>query len=578
MSGQHQLTEELGPTRVVVDLALAQLAGGHVMRRLWQRDRRLWATEEPADKDHLRWLDIPERDSAALGALTTLAREARAAGYRRALVMGVGGAVLAPALYRCAFDVPEGFLDLAIVDTTHPATVGSLTASVDPEQTLFIAAAPSGAAVETLALLKHFFGHASARLGGSHVGEHFVTVTDPGSPLAEIAEDWSFRAAILVVGDDANLCTALTPYGLLPAALMGHDVDRLLDRAREMAGWCGPDVPVEDNPASRLGVILAELARAGRDKLTLLVSNEALGQCFGDWLEQLVSGRTGKDGRGILPVVGEPLGLPSEYGPDRLFVCLDCDESKDLDLEALKDSGHPLVRLRLRDRFDLGGQVVLWDLATAVACHRLQVDPVDRPDEAPSAEASRRIIDVFKESGELALPTPALSDGVLTIFGDVTAETPLEAFKDFLARIRPPEYLAIMAYLAPDEATTELLEAFRDKLRLELGVAVTTSFGPRCLHTTGQLHKGDGGHGRFLLITADDPQDVKVPDEMGFQQGVVSFSTLTRALAVGDHQALREGGRKALRIHLGEEVVTGLTALTRAYDPRRTSSFPPAAR
>lgn len=580
MTNPHPLTEELGPMRAAVDLALARLAGNHVIERLWNRDHSVWKPFPLGIADRLGWLDIADRMVAEVGAYEALTQEVLAAGYERVILLGMGGSSVTAEFYRRTFGVREGFLDLDVIDVTDGSTIREWSSGIDPKRSLWLVATKSGETVETLSLLKYFFGQVSAKLGEARAGEHFIALTDRGTVLAELAADWGFRRTIFGDPDVGGPYSALSPYGLVPAALLGLDLGSLLSRARDMAALCGPEVVVEENPGARLGVIMGELARAGRDKLTLLVSKEELGQSFGDWVEQLVAVSTGKEGRGILPVVGEPITQPSVYGPDRFFVCLNCGDETHLEgeLEALSASGHPLIQITLRDPYDLGGQLFLWQLATAVASHQLQVNPFDQPDVESSKDAARQMVEAFKAKGERPQQPQVLADGVFTIYGDVKAPTPLEAYKAFLYRIRPPEYLAIQAFLQPSEAVTELLALLRTRLRDELGVAVTIGYGPRFLHTTGQLHKGDAGHGRFLQLRAgngEEAAEVLIPDEMGFQQGVVSFGVLEVAQAMGDLDALSMARRKAIGVHLGSDVVKGLSALIHAFDAHRTSSIPP---
>lgn len=583
MTDTLPIIEELGPMRAAVDLALARLAGNHVIERLWNRDHSVWNPSTLGIENRLGWLDVADRMVAEVGAYKALTQEILAAGYDRILLVGMGGPSIAAEFYRRTFGVREGCLHLDVVDAIEGSAIREWTDVIDPERSLWLVATKSGETVETLSLLKYFYGQVSAQLGEARAGEHFVAMTDPGTPLSELAKDWNFRRTIYGDADVGDPYSALSPYGLVPAALIGVDLECLLSRARDMAAACGPEVAVEENPGARLGVIMGELARAGRDKMTLLVSKEELGQSFGDWVEQLVAVSTGKEGRGILPVVGEPIAPPSAYGPDRFFVCLNCDDDRrfEAELEALVESGHPLAQITLHDPYDLGGQLFLWQFATAVASHQLQVNPFDQPDVEESKAAARTMVEAFKSKGERPHQSPVLSDGVFTVYGDAQAPTPLEAYKAFLYRIRPPEYLAIQAFLPPNAATTEGLTSLRTQLRDELGVAVTVGYGPRYLHSTGQLHKGDGGHGRFLQFSADGDSEVvevgeiPIPDEMGFQQGVVSFGVLEAAQAMGDLETLRSSDRKALGVHLGPDVVKGLAVLLHAFDAHRTSSIPP---
>jgi transaldolase / glucose-6-phosphate isomerase len=580
-----KLTTELGPMRATADVALAHIAGCNAIRRIWQHDHTAWKPTGAEIVNRLGWLDVARRMRTEVGRFVDLAAEVHAAGYTHVLLLGMGGSSLAPELFAKTFGSSaaagqQPSLDLSVVDTTDPDAVLSLAEAADPARALWVVSTKSGGTVETFSLMRYFFARASAALGQAGAGEHFVAITDPGSALDELAATWRFRA---VLHGDPNIggrYSALSPFGLVPAALVGVDLERLLASADEMATLCGPDTPVDENPAARLGVVMAELARAGRDKLTLVFPRGGLHTSFGDWVEQLVAESTGKEGKGILPVVGEPLASPSRYGHDRLFVCFDlegrADPLVDQQLATLAAARHPVVRVRLDDLYDLGGQLFLWELATAVAGHCLQINPFDQPNVESAKVVARKVVAAFKETGTLPQPSPSLRAGGLAVYGDVPGSSAADALVAFLDRIRPPEYLSIHAYLPPSEATSAALAALRTRLRDNLGVAVTVGYGPRFLHSTGQLHKGDAGRGRFLQLTADAVRNATIPDEMGSPEGggSLSFGVLELAQALGDRQALLDADRKVLRVHLGRDIEGGLALLARPFDPR-PSIIPP---
>jgi glucose-6-phosphate isomerase len=576
MTGALKYEEYLGSSSSIVDLALARLEGAKVMERLWRRDHEVWKPSPEGIANRLGWLDLPRQGPAELSPLVELARQVRAAGLDRAVLIGMGGSSLAPELFRKTFGVADGWLDLRVADTTDPDAVVALTGDCPPERTLYVAATKSGGTVETLSLLKHFWARACEALGAA-AGGHFVAITDPGSRLAALAEQHGFRATVLGIPEVGGRFSALSPFGLFPAALLGLDVERLIASACDMAERCGPSVLASDNPAARLGVTMAELARAGRDKLTLTVDDPGLGDSFCDWVEQLVAESTGKEGAGILPVVGEPFARPARYGSDRLFVCMGRAaeaEGARARRESLVAAGHAMVCLRFDDPYDLGGLIFVWELATAVAGHCLQVNPFDQPDVEAAKVAGRRAVAEFRERGALPAETPAVDDGALAVYGDVTADTPAGALHAFFDRARPPEYVGIQAYLPPDAEIAEALAELRWRLHAALGIAVTVGYGPRFLHSTGQLHKGDAGRGRFLQLTADPAHDVPIPDEMGDRAGALSFGVLEAAQALGDRHALVAAGRKVLRVHLGHDPVAGLMAVANFWDAPRISTIP----
>lgn len=557
-------TAQLGKEAAAIDEALTRLERERVIPRIWRRDHRVWSPEPAEISNRLAWLDVAERMAQTPKIFTELAEEVRIAGYDRALLLGMGGSSLAPEMFRLTFGVMPGFLDLSVIDTTDPAAVLAWAEAVDPARTLWLVASKSGGTVETLSQLKFFYRLAANALGPDRAGEHFVAITDPGSKLADLARQGRFRATVLGDPDIGGRFSALSPFGLAPAALLGLDLSQLLLSAREMAVACGPEVPARDNPAARLGLTLAELARRGRDKLTLVIPEAC--QSFGDWVEQLVAESTGKEGRGILPVVNEPLGPPSVYGDDRVFVqlCLPGDPAAGDVLESLARAGHPVIRLEMGDLSELSGQIFLWELATAVMGAVLGINPFDQPNVEAAKVAAREVVAAYHEAGALPDEPPALEQGDLKLYGQVGAADLDGAIAELLEGLRPPGYLAIQAFLPPSAETSAALEKLRVQLRDRRQIAVTVGYGPRFLHSTGQLHKGDAGRGRFLQLTADSPRDAGIPDGIEADGSSLSFGVLEAAQARGDRQALVDAGRPAICLHLGPDIAAGLDRLDRA--------------
>jgi hypothetical protein len=401
--------------------------------------------------------------------------------------------------------------------------------------------------VETLSFFNFFYNRVTETLGADQAGEHFITITDPGDKLVDLALRCHCRTNIVNDPNIGGRYSALSYFGLVPAALVGVDVPRLLDCALAMTSGCEPCVAAGDNAGAWLGAILGQLAKAGRDKVTFAIS-PALAS-FGDWVEQLIAESTGKEGKGILPVVGEPLGPPEVYGDDRLFVHLrlDGDETHDVALAALEAAGHPVVRLNLQDSYDLGKQFFLWEMATAVAGHRLSINPFDQPNVEAAKVLARQMVAEYTEKGTL----PSGESAPLTA----------EALNDFLAQAQPGDYITLQAYLQPTAETDAALATLRARLRDRFRLATTVGYGPRFLHSTGQLHKGDAGHGLFIQLTADDPHDVPIPNEAGSPASSITFGVLKAAQALGDRQALLEAGRRVIRFHLGDDIVDELKKL-----------------
>jgi transaldolase/glucose-6-phosphate isomerase len=553
----------LGPYQGIVEKAVVELRENRVMQRIWAQDHTVWKPEATEIAKRLGWLHSAEVMGDDVQRLRSLADAVRADGYTHALLLGMGGSSLAPEVFRKSFGVKEGYLDLAVLDSTDPGTVLSHTERLDPERTLFIVSTKSGTTVETLSLFKFFYTWASGALGARRAGEHFIAITDPGSPLADLAARYDFRATFLNEPTIGGRYSALSYFGLVPAALIGMDIGTLLDRAVSTVRTCedSDSAAANSNIGGRLGVVLGELSKAGRDKMTLIASYQVAS--FGDWVEQLIAESTGKEGKGILPVVGEAIGSSANYGEDRLFVhvCLDGDETHDAALAELEKAGHPLVRLSLHDPYDLGAQLFLWEMAVAVAGHCLGINPFDQPNVDAAKVLARRTAAEYQTRGSLPAEIPSLEHGEIAVYGEVHGRNPAEALTAFLAQAKVPAYIALQAYLQPTAETTLALQHLRRALRDRFRLATTVGYGPRFLHSTGQLHKGDAGRGLFVQFTADDPRDVPIPDKAGSPASSITFGVLKAAQAIGDRQALHNAGRRVIRFHLRGNAVRALQRL-----------------
>lgn len=566
MNPDERWSVRLGRYQPIVDAACARLMRDRVPDRIRRKDFSLWKPVPDEIVNRLGWLQSPHAMPGCLAKIRGLADAVRRDGYTRVLLLGMGGSSLAPEMFRNTFGVSEGYPDLAVLDSTDPGRVLALSGRPDLERTLFIVSTKSGGTVETFSLMKYFFNLLSEKIGTREAGRNFVAVTDPGSALEEIAAVFRFREVFLNDPDIGGRFSALSFFGLVPAALVGVDVQRLLDRAAQAAEM---EQSAHDSVPGMLtgfclGAALGELARAGRDKLTFFISPRIAS--FGDWLEQLIAESTGKEGMGILPVVGEPAGPPAVYGDDRFFVHvrLEGDESGNEAADRLGVSGHPLMRITLQDAYDLGGHIFLWEMATAVAGHVLGVNPFDQPDVEAAKVLARRMTDRYRETGSLPQEAPVLYSGGIAVFGESPARTPGDALKIFLGSALPGGYVALQAYLPPAAETDAALLRLRSALRDRCRLATTVGYGPRFLHSTGQLHKGDGGRGMFIQFTADDARDVSIPDAMGRPGSFLSFGVLKAAQALGDAEALREAGRPVIRFHLGGDIAAGLAVLARA--------------
>jgi transaldolase/glucose-6-phosphate isomerase len=573
--GWQQFSATLDSYQTLVDRALAEIRDKRILSRIWAHDHTVWQPEPTEVSNRLGWLNMPEVMKECVYRMQALAEAVCAEGYTHAVLFGMGGSSLAPEVFRKTFGVKKGYLDLAVLDSTDPGAVLAHAKRLDPGKTLFIVSTKSGGTVETLSFFKFFYNWAAEALGVEQAGRHFIAITDPGSSLADLAEQYGFRSTFLNDPMIGGRYSALSYFGLVPAALIGADVDALLDRAMTMSCNCaGCNCPVDgNNTGGRLGVVMAELARAGRDKTTVITS-PALAS-FGDWVEQLIAESTGKEGKGILPVVGEPVGKPEVYGSDRLFVYLRLkgDEAHDSAVKALEKAGHPVVRIHLDDIYDLGGQFFLWEMATAVAGARIGINPFDQPNVEAAKKLAQKMVQSYQKEGKLPEPIPTLQSNGIRVYADFEAHSVDESLPRFLSQAKPGDdhgagrsYVALQAYVEPTPKTDEALQNLRVRIRDRYRLAATVGYGPRFLHSTGQLHKGDAGHGLFIQFTADMPKDAPIPDKAGKKPSSISFGVLKDAQALGDRQALLDAGRKVIRFHLDKDVIGSLRQLTKALE------------
>ncbi len=549
LSGDQPYATSLGTYEQAVETSITALRDARILSRIWAHDYMVWKPEPTEITNRLGWLHSPEVMAGQVGRLQAFAEEVIDDGYTNAVLLGMGGSSLAPTVFQKTFGNRGASLRLAVLDSTDPAAVRSVVEEFDPFRTLYIVSTKSGGTVETLSFFKYFYNHLGATIGYDRAGDHFVAITDPGSQLEKLAERNRFRATFLNDPNIGGRYSALSHFGLVPAALLGMDLEKLLASASTMACICdGCNCPVYgNNYGGKLGAALGTMALAGRDKLTFITSPTL--NSFGDWVEQLIAESTGKEGRGILPVIGEPLAAPEMYGDDRLFVYLrlDGEPTHDAAVQALEAAGQPVIRLFLRDRYDLGGQFFLWEMATAVAGHLLNINPFDQPNVESAKQRAREMVRAFEKTGSLPEDYPStLSPAALT---------------EFVSQAKEGDYFAIQAYVRPSIETDEALRRLRVHLRNSTRLAVTVGYGPRFLHSTGQLHKGDGGNGLFVQLTSADKQDVPVPDVAGEDASSISFGTLKMAAALGDKQALLETGRRVIRFHLGGDIAGGISRL-----------------
>ena len=523
-----------------IDTQVAKLQKDDAPRRLWAKDSTLW-TPDPAKRqeihDRLGWLDVADKMQEKLDELRDVAAQGRK--FSDVVLLGMGGSSLCPDVLRNTFGAVKGHPKLHVLDTTDPATILGVRAKIKLPTTLFIVASKSGETTETLSHFAYFFDQAKKR------GKQFAAITDPGTSLEKLAKENGFRWVFSNPPDIGGRYSALSYFGLVPGALMGVNVAELLERAVEMEHSCADSVPVEGNPGVWLGAVLGRLATQGRNKVTLITSPKVA--TFGYWVEQLIAESTGKEGKGIVPIEGEPVGKPAVYGDDRLFVYIRMDaDPPNRAVKALEKYGHPVVTLTLRDKLDLGGEFFRWEVATAIAGSILGIDAFDQPNVQESKDNTKKVLATFKSRGKL----PAAES--------VAAAKARAGIASLLGRARKGAYFAIMAYTARTPGSEAAIAAIRTAVRDRTKIATTAGYGPRFLHSTGQLHKGGPKTGLFLQIVQDDARDVLIPGQP------YSFSVLKQGQAIGDLQSLTSRRLPVLRVTLGRDPAAGWRALITA--------------
>ncbi|MCX5725086.1 MAG: glucose-6-phosphate isomerase [Nitrospirae bacterium] len=533
----------------LVTAAQARLAASHVVERLWARDYRLWKKESTDIVNRLGWLTIIDEMKEQAADLQTFANSVKARGIRDVVLLGMGGSSLGPEVLRASFGSSRGFPRLWVLDSTIPGWVRQVTQAIDPARSLFILASKSGGTIEVLSLFAHFWKLVHATKGHQG-GEQFIAITDPGTSLEKLAAEHQFGRTFSSPADIGGRYSVLSYFGLVPAALMGIDVAQLLARAATMARACQVQSPVVLNPGADLGATMASLAHAGRNKVTIITSPQIT--AFGLWAEQLLAESTGKEGTGLIPVANEPIVSAAAYGTDRLFVYLrlknDQNRSFDRQVARLARQGHPVLTITLKDRYDLATEFFRWEVATAVAGHLLAIHPFDQPNVQESKDNTARVLKTLQSTGKL--PKQALA-------------TATQAAAQLKRACHPGAYVAILAYTTPSPKMEQALRALRRALISHHHVTTTAGYGPRYLHSTGQLHKGGPTSGLFLQLIDQMSPDLAIPG------AAVTFKTLARAQAAGDIQALHAHGRPAIVMQLGKNPVAAIQALTKSLAPRK---------
>ncbi len=542
------------PADKAFESTLAEWSVTGKVRRLWGRDAALWTGDD--ENKWLGWLTVTEDQLAHRERFDRVARDVKQGGFTHALLLGMGGSSLCPEVLRLSFGKIEGFPELHVLDSTDPAQIRAVEAEIDLSKTLFIVSSKSGTTLEPNIFKQYFFERAGRD------GSRFIAITDPDSHMQRVAEQDHFRNIYFGIPSIGGRYSALSDFGMVPAAVMGIDAARFLDQADAMALACSYCVPTDRNPGVLLGILLGTLAQAGRDKVTFIVSPGI--SDLGAWLEQLLAESTGKDGKGLIPVDREALGAPAVYGNDRVFVYIRLEDAPDLErdraVDALQSAGHPVIRIGVNDPYELGQEFFRWEIATAVAGSILGIDAFNQPDVEASKVATRRLTEQYEKTGSLPIESPAFEDGGIKVFGAAKQKTLMEALRAHLGTIRPGDYFALLAYIERNAEHERALESVRVRVRDSKRAATCLGFGPRFLHSTGQAYKGGPNTGVFLQITCDDAQDIPVPGQK------YTFGIVKAAQARGDLEVLEQRGRRALRVHIGADVMGGLEKLASAME------------
>ena len=533
--------------------------------RLWQKDASLWSNTD--ESSWLGWLGITEEQLRSVAAFKQLAAEVKKAKFKHVVLLGMGGSSLCPEVLRMTFGKIAGFPELHVLDSTDPVQIKALEKKLDLKRTLSIVSSKSGSTLEPNIFKQYFFERVKRAVGEKLVGSRFIAVTDPGSKMQQVAEADKFWKIFPGVPSIGGRYSALSNFGMVPAAAMGLDVAKFLKSAQEMVKASGPAAAADKNPGVLLGTIMGVAANHGRDKITIITSPGIFD--LGAWLEQLIAESTGKIGKGIIPVDREKLAKPDAYGSDRLFAYLTLagktNKAQDAAVAALEKAGQPVVRITLPSAYTLGQEFFRWEIATAVAGSIIGIDAFNQPDVEASKVATRKLTSEYESTGSLPAESPFLVTKDAKLFADdkntaalTGGKTLADVLKTHLSRIGAGDYFAVLGYIPMNAENEAALQAIRTAVRDGKKVATCLGFGPRFLHSTGQAYKGGPNSGVFLQVTCDDASDLQVPGQK------YTFGVVKAAQARGDFAVLAERGRRALRVHLGKNLKSGLNALSRA--------------
>jgi transaldolase/glucose-6-phosphate isomerase len=561
-SQRSRLPEKL---EKVVNACVEDWKKNDKVRRLWQRDASVWTGSD--EGQWLGWLDIAATQLAQIEIFKKVAADVKKAKFKHALLLGMGGSSLCPEVLRMTFGKIKGFPVLHVLDSTDPAQIKAIEAQVDLKSTICIVSSKSGSTLEPNIYKQYFFERIKKKVGPEEAGKRFIAITDPGSKMQQVAEGDKFRHIFFGVPSIGGRYSALSNFGMIPAAVMGLDVAKFLKNTQEMVKACGANVAADKNPGVVLGAILGTAANEGLDKLTI-ISSPGISD-LGAWLEQLIAESTGKQGKGIIPVDREKLAKPEGYGSDRVFAYLRLetkpDKKQDDAVAALEKGGLPVVRISVKNTYNLGQEFFRWEIATAVAGSIIGINAFNQPDVEASKIETKKLTSEYENTGKLPPESPFLETEGVKLYADErntaalrNSRTLADALKFHLDRINANDYFGVLGYITMNEQNEEALQSVRHLVRDDKKAATVLGFGPRFLHSTGQAYKGGPDTGVFLQITCDDKVDLPVPGQK------YTFGVVKAAQARGDFAVLAERGRRALRVHIGKNVKADLAKLARA--------------
>jgi len=534
-----------------------------IVKRIWDKDFTVWKTDPDEISNRLGWLYSPESMTKHIPEISRFVEGLESENISDVLLMGMGGSSLSPEFFGSVIVKEKPRFNFHVIDSTHPGVVKKYSEILNPSETLYITSTKSGGTVETISLLKYFYNFVRNSVGQKYVGNHFVAITDPGSGLEKIAGENNFRKIFLNDPEIGGRFSALSYFGLLPAGLCGWDISLLLERAGRMSEKCRRD---EDNPGILLGSLIGCLALGGLNRLSILLPGQF--GLFGAWIEQLIAESTGKEGKGVLPIICGPDWIEPEYTDNRYFVFLkmEGDDTHDEAIKTTIEAGIPSIQIDLGDVYDFGGQFFLWGFATAIAGYILKINPFDQPNVESAKVAAREIVDAFRAYGRPTEPESMKVERDINIYKPFSENSLESVFESFFEepKKKKDSYISIQAYLDPVQPVRRLLDEFKMKMENKLLLPVTVGFGPRYLHSTGQLHKGDSGSGYFIQLMQNYMPELLIPNEIGQGDGSIAFGTLIKAQCIGDRNALLQAKRNVLSIVFDADKIEGLERLISA--------------